>query len=39
MQYKNIIFDLCNFLVKLNPEVCIHTFQNAKFDDWLSLRF
>ena len=69
MQYKNIIFDLGNVLVKLNPEGCIgvkqaninpdetlfiddlkenceaaeklgiHTFQNVKFDDWLSLRF
>ena len=39
MQYKNIIFDLGNVLVKLKPAGCIQTFQNAKFDDWLSLRF
>ncbi len=27
MQYKNIIFDLGNVLVKLNPEGCIGTFK------------
>lgn len=27
MQYKNIIFDLGNVLVKLNPEGCIGAFK------------
>ena len=27
MQYKNIIFDLGNVLVKLNPEGCIGDFK------------
>lgn len=35
MQYKNIIFDLGNVLVKLNPEGCIGAFKAIGMGNWL----
>lgn len=34
MQYKNIIFDLGNVLVKLNPEGCIGAFKAIGMGNW-----
>ena len=35
MQYKNIIFDLGNVLVKLNPEGCIGAFKAIGMGEWV----